>query len=81
MNSATPLRIYAHVLLHSFYSEIEATPQLKRLVAAFPPRRPGVKPGSGQVGFVVNKVALEQVFSEYFGFPCQFFILPNSPSS
>jgi hypothetical protein len=24
------------------------------------------------VGFVVNKVALGQVFSEYFGFPCQF---------
>jgi hypothetical protein len=24
-----------------------------------------------QVGFVVDKVALEQVFSEYFGFPCQ----------
>jgi hypothetical protein len=23
-------------------------------------------------GFVVDKVALEQVFSEYFGFPCQF---------
>jgi hypothetical protein len=23
------------------------------------------------VGFVVDKVALEQVFSEYFGFPCQ----------
>jgi hypothetical protein len=23
------------------------------------------------VGFVVAKVALEQVFSEYFGFPCQ----------
>jgi hypothetical protein len=23
------------------------------------------------VGFVVNKVALGQVFSEYFGFPCQ----------
>jgi hypothetical protein len=29
-------------------------------------------PGSGQVGFVVDKVALEQAFSEYFGFPCQF---------
>jgi hypothetical protein len=28
-------------------------------------------PGSGQVGFVVDKVALGQVFSEYFGFPCQ----------
>jgi hypothetical protein len=27
---------------------------------------------SGHVGFVVNKVALGQVFSEYFGFPCQF---------
>jgi hypothetical protein len=24
-----------------------------------------------QVGFVVDKVALEQVFSEYFGFPYQ----------
>jgi hypothetical protein len=24
------------------------------------------------VGFVVDKVALEQFFSEYFGFPCQF---------
>jgi hypothetical protein len=24
------------------------------------------------VGFVVEKMALEQVFSEYFGFPCQF---------
>jgi hypothetical protein len=24
------------------------------------------------VGFVVDKVALEQVFSEHFGFPCQF---------
>jgi hypothetical protein len=23
------------------------------------------------VGFVLNKVALRQVFSEYFGFPCQ----------
>jgi hypothetical protein len=24
------------------------------------------------VGFVVDQVALRQVFSEYFGFPCQF---------
>jgi hypothetical protein len=24
------------------------------------------------VGFVVERVALGQVFSEYFGFPCQF---------
>jgi hypothetical protein len=32
-------------------------------------QRPGLKPGSGQVGFVVDKVALGQVFSEYFCFP------------
>jgi hypothetical protein len=25
------------------------------------------------MGFVVDKAALEQVFSEYFGFPCQSF--------
>jgi hypothetical protein len=49
----------------------KAAPWLKRLVAGFPPRRPGLEPGSGQVGFVVDKVALRQVFSEYFGFPCQ----------
>jgi hypothetical protein len=32
--------------------------------------RPGFEPGSGHVGFVVDKVALGQVFSEYFGSPC-----------
>jgi hypothetical protein len=30
---------------------------------------PGFEPGSGHLGFVVDKVALGQVFSEYFGFP------------
>jgi hypothetical protein len=43
---------------------------LRRLVAGFPPRRPEFEPGSGHVGFVV-KMALGQVFSEYFSFPCQ----------
>jgi hypothetical protein len=36
------------------------------------------------VGFVVDKVALGQVFSEYFGFPCQSSfhqLLTQSPSS
>jgi hypothetical protein len=28
-------------------------------------------PRSGHVGFVVDKVAVGQVFSEYFGFSCQ----------
>jgi hypothetical protein len=30
-----------------------------------------VRARSGHVGFVVDEVALRQVFSEYFGFPCQ----------
>jgi hypothetical protein len=47
-------------------------PQLRRLVAGFPQPRPGFQPRSSHVGFVVDKVALEQVISEYFGFPCQF---------
>jgi hypothetical protein len=47
-------------------------PSLRRLVAGFPPWRPGFDPRSGPVRFVVNKVALGQVFSEYFDFPCQF---------
>jgi hypothetical protein len=29
------------------------------------------------VGFVVDKVALGQVFSKYFGFPCQSFHSTN----
>jgi hypothetical protein len=48
-----------------------ATPQLRRLVAGLPQRRPGFEPRTGHVGFVVDKVALGQVFSEYFGFPRQ----------
>jgi hypothetical protein len=33
---------------------------------------PRFDPKSGHVGFVVDKVALGQVFSQYFSFPCQF---------
>jgi hypothetical protein len=49
----------------------KAAPKLKRLVAGFSPRRSGFDPGAGQVAFVVDKVPMGQVFSEYFGFPCQ----------
>jgi hypothetical protein len=44
----------------------------QRLDAGFPPRRPGFAYGQ-HVGFVVDKAALGQVFSEYFGFSCQSF--------
>jgi hypothetical protein len=39
-----------------------AVPWLQRLVAGLSPRRPGFAPGSIHVGFVVDKVALGQVF-------------------
>jgi hypothetical protein len=43
-----------------------------RLFAGFPLRQFGFEARSGHVGFVVDKVTLGQVFSEYFDFPCQF---------
>jgi hypothetical protein len=43
------------------------------LVAGFPPRRPGFEPGSGHVGFVIDKAVLGQIFPGYSGFLCQSF--------
>jgi hypothetical protein len=51
-----------------------AVPKLMHLVAGFPPRRPGFGPRSDHVEFMVHRVILGQVFSKYFGFPCQFSI-------
>jgi hypothetical protein len=45
---------------------VRAVPWLRRLVAGLSPGRPRFE---FHVGFVVVKVALGQVFSEYFGFP------------
>ena len=43
---------------------------LRRLVAGLSPRRPDFDSGSVHVEFVVDKVALGQVFfPEYFSFP------------
>jgi hypothetical protein len=39
---------------------------------SYPPPWPGFEPRSSNVGFMVDKVELRQVFSEYLGFPCQF---------
>jgi hypothetical protein len=66
-----PLQIRAKKTKNQTKINLKAAPYLKRLVAGFPPRRPGFDPRSGRVGFVVDKAALEQVFSEYCGFPCQ----------
>jgi hypothetical protein len=47
-------------------------PWLRRLVAGLSPRRSGFDPGSVHVGLVMDKVAMGQVFPEYFGFPLSF---------
>jgi hypothetical protein len=50
-----------------------AEPQLKRLVSGFPSRRSWFAPGSAQVKFEVDKVALGQVFSEDFVSPANLY--------
>jgi hypothetical protein len=47
-------------------------PQTRQLVTSFPLWHPVFNPMSGDVGFVVAEVALEQVLSTYFSLPCQF---------
>jgi hypothetical protein len=49
-----------------------AVSQLRWLAAGFPQRRPGFQPGSGHLGFLVDKVALGHVFSKYFGSPANY---------
>jgi hypothetical protein len=52
---------------------VVAVPWLRRLVAGLSPRRPGFNPGSVHMGFVVDKVALGQVFLPRTSvFSCQF---------
>jgi hypothetical protein len=46
---------------------VQAVPWLRRLVAGLPPRRPGFDPGV-HVGFVLDKVALGQVFPRVLRF-------------
>jgi hypothetical protein len=55
----------------------KVVPWLRWLVAGISPRRPG----SIHVGFVVDKVALGQVFSEFFGFPLSISFHRRSPNS
>jgi hypothetical protein len=66
------MNLNSYILLILIYKQKHLdAPQFKLLVAGFPPRRSGFEPGAGQVGSVMDKLALGQVFSEYFGFPCQ----------
>jgi hypothetical protein len=47
----------------------KAVPHLRRLVSGILPRRPGFTPRPIHVGFVVDKVALGQVFLQVLRFP------------
>jgi hypothetical protein len=53
----------------------------RRLVAGFPPRRPGFNPRSGYVGFVVDEMALRQGFLRALRFPLPVIIPPTAPYS
>jgi hypothetical protein len=56
-------------------------PQLRRLVAGFPLRRPGFEPASSKVESVVDRAAVGRVSSEHFGFPSHSFIPLIVPQS
>jgi hypothetical protein len=60
--------IYCHTPSPSQSPEVP--PQ--KLVAGFPPRRPGFDSRPDHAVFVVDKVVLGQAFFEYFGFPWKF---------
>jgi hypothetical protein len=75
--------LYIHIQLHavslsnvlnvtSAVSNVETRP----LAAGLPPRRPGFDPGLVHVGFVVDKVALGQVFPRVLRFYPVSFIPP-----
>lgn len=49
-----------------------AIPWLRELVAAFSPRRHGLCPGSAHVSFVLNKMALGQLFLQIIWFSMEF---------
>jgi hypothetical protein len=44
-------------------------PQLRRLVAYFPQRRPRFDLSLGHVAFVIDEVSLGKILFEHFGFP------------
>jgi hypothetical protein len=46
-----------------FTNHYKVMPQLRQQVTSFPPQQPVFDPRSGQVGFVVDSVALGQIFS------------------
>jgi hypothetical protein len=61
----------AQYSLISILDSITGRPITQAVSLLRPSLSHGFDPRSGNVGFVVDKEALGQVFFEYFGFPCQ----------
>jgi hypothetical protein len=72
MQNLSPVNLVRHIRELSFQNWSEIFWWLRLLVASFPPRRSRFEPRLGNVGFMVDKVALGQVFYQYFSFLCQF---------
>jgi hypothetical protein len=51
---------------------VETLPYFEQLFVLLPSRRPGFDCKSGRVEFMVDKVTMGRIFSEYFGFTHQF---------
>jgi hypothetical protein len=49
---------------------IKAVPHLRWLVTGFSPLQPRFNPRCSDVRFLIDKMALGEVFSEYFSFFC-----------
>jgi hypothetical protein len=67
---------WSHAMNVTGKTQAEAVPWLRRLAAGLPPGRPGFDPGPVHVGFVVDKVALGQVFPRVLRFSPVNFIPP-----
>jgi hypothetical protein len=78
-----PLCDLCAFIFHPFSRKVPARPRHTSSGYSLASHRggPGSRPGLVKKGFVVNKVALGQIFSKYFCFHQPIFIPPNSPSS
>jgi len=56
------MQIFPDLLTYVFKTSVGAVPFVRRLVAGLSPRRPELNPRSVYLGFMVERVALGQVF-------------------
>jgi hypothetical protein len=65
-------RLYVTTFWKTVFFKVPFGRAMTRLVAGLSPRRPSFAFRSSHMGFMVDKVALGQIFSKFFGFPCQY---------